>query len=587
MDNLLNTITADEWEMIDDYRDVYVGASITDPMTPSKEILNYWAEAKDNLYKLLGSNLLVSKDFSYSKPETVMASELESYLEGWSVCGREERDAHAFWQNIWNWKNNNFPISEYFYSPEKGAVIYNETTEEINRKNRKMRLLLNDFLRVKGLAINKYEGESFSITMPDGKELKINNGCKPMKILAKIAKAWNLEGYEDFRLCQSYVANTKFLSGTLYLSIHPLDYMTMSDNECDWDSCMGWQNEGCYRQGTVEMMNSPYVIVAYLAAADDMGMPRGNSWYNKKWRQLFIVDKNVLFGIKAYPYANEELSEKTIDWIKELAEINMGWTYEQEKAIHWSYDDELFVNNESFFLKFYTNFMYNDVGSANFHHLYYSKDILKNSVVSGGKRYVDINYSGISECMWCGSIENLREDSLCCDNCEQVAFCSCCGERIYDEDEICYVGNDTLCRYCYDERIGTCDSCCDDFDNDDLKTIKVYINNEDNQSIYVIDYNTTLCPDCFNNFVKENVINKDLTVIYQDSWEEQIYCINIEDLKLEAASKLLPYSLSKAYEKNSDITYFRNSIKTDPDLRYYVSYYSMESYIARRYDELI
>ena len=60
-----------------------------------------------------------------------------------------------------------------------------------------------------------------------------------------------------------------------------------------------------------------------------------------------------------------------MDWIKELAKTNMNWTYEQDKAIHWLYDDELFINNESFFLKFYTDFMYNDVGSTNFHHLYY------------------------------------------------------------------------------------------------------------------------------------------------------------------------------------------------------------------------
>ena len=204
-----------------------------------------------------------------------------------------------------------------------------------------------------------------------------------------------------------------------------------------------------------------------------------------------------------------------------------------------------------------------------------------------GKRYVDINYSGISECMWCGSVEDLREDSLCCDNCDQVVFCSYCGERIYNEDEICYVGNDIFCRYCYDERIRSCDNCCDDFYTDELKTIKVYVNNEDNQGLYVIDYNTALCSNCFDNFIKENVINKDLTVIYQDSWEEQIYCINIEDLKPEAISTLLPYSLSKAFKRNSDLTYFRNSIKTDPDLRYYVSYHSMENYTARRYEELI
>ena len=38
----------------------------------------------------------------------------------------------------------------------------------------------------------------------------------------------------------------------------------MSDNDYGWDSCMGWMNEGEYRLGTVEMMNSPCIVVAYI-----------------------------------------------------------------------------------------------------------------------------------------------------------------------------------------------------------------------------------------------------------------------------------------------------------------------------------
>ena len=76
-----------------------------------------------------------------------------------------------------------------------------------------------------------------------------------MRVLSKIATAYNLPGFEDFRIAQSLVTNQANLKGYITLSIHPLDYMTMSDNNCGWDSCMSWQEEGCYRQGTVEMMN--------------------------------------------------------------------------------------------------------------------------------------------------------------------------------------------------------------------------------------------------------------------------------------------------------------------------------------------
>ena len=36
---------------------------------------------------------------------------------------------------------------------------------------------------------------------------------------------------------------------------------------------MSWADYGCYRQGTVEMMNSPLMVVAYLTAEEPMHMP--------------------------------------------------------------------------------------------------------------------------------------------------------------------------------------------------------------------------------------------------------------------------------------------------------------------------
>ena len=94
----------------------------------------------------------------------------------------------------------------------------------------------------------------------------------------------SLEEFEDFRIKHSRILSEKEFIGRLSLSIHPLDFMTMSDNDSDWSSCMSWRTCGSYRRGTVEMMNSPCVVVAYLSASKPMVLDRGShfKWNIKK-----------------------------------------------------------------------------------------------------------------------------------------------------------------------------------------------------------------------------------------------------------------------------------------------------------------
>jgi hypothetical protein len=103
-----------------------------------------------------------------------------------------------------------------------------------------------------------------SVPLKDGKVLKIRNGSRPMRSIRKIAESYGIEGFEHFMNKHSECLNQKSLKGTVHMSIHPMDYMTMSDNNEGWESCMSWANDGCYKQGTVEMMNSPCAVVGYL-----------------------------------------------------------------------------------------------------------------------------------------------------------------------------------------------------------------------------------------------------------------------------------------------------------------------------------
>ena len=248
--------------------------------------------------------------------------------------------------------------------------------------------------------------------------------------------------FEEFRICQSMCTNTTALEGKLCLSIHPLDYMTMSDNACDWSSCMSWQEDGCYRMGTVEMMNSPCVIVAYLESSHPMYFDRETSWNNKKWRSLYIVTPDIVANVKSYPYYDTSIDKIVTNWLYELM-VTACPNHIYEKPYTFEYP---IIGSTRVYFK--TDLMYNDYCSGSKHWGFRRKSIGDSLLV---------NYSGDAQCMICGNTDrdSLKGDSLACEVCEPDAdiwYCDKCGCRL-TEDEIFFIndGDIPLCSDCYQE----------------------------------------------------------------------------------------------------------------------------------------
>jgi hypothetical protein len=89
---------------------------------------------------------------------------------------------------------------------------------------------------------------------------------------------------EDFKKWQTWlstICTVKEYKTNLVLSIHPIDFMTSSDNASGWTSCMNWRDDGGYSSGTIEMMNSNMVIIAYLENNSKSFIFRDNQIPNK------------------------------------------------------------------------------------------------------------------------------------------------------------------------------------------------------------------------------------------------------------------------------------------------------------------
>ena len=424
---------------IENYIKAYAQHSTSEKMAPLQDILKPWDEAKSGyLSTIFKDNLIITKPIQFQEGETELLDKVEDMLYADYRCDQ-------FMDEIKN--------------------IYRRYRDlEWNNPDKKIWYAISHLFSTIVLAQNKVD---YTGTIPiKDINYKIQEGAKPMRIITKIANAYGIglipdeNGVSDleyFRRVHSQVLNNKMLYGDLCLSIHPLDYMTMSDNDCGWESCMSWENDGEYKQGTVEMMNSPCVVVGYLTSSSSykFGCDINDEWNSKKWRCLFIVDKDFIINIKGYPYENSNLVKASIIELAKLA----GWgeieplKYEYyEKYTEYRYKKmPCSIGGRAVAIDFCTQAMYNDFGNGHYIALnpYETKDIIE----------FHYNDSGVSECVWCGNTDedqigmNYNTGALCCSNCDETYYCDCCDDALHGSDSYYTTAEGCkVCEYCWEER---------------------------------------------------------------------------------------------------------------------------------------
>jgi hypothetical protein len=453
-------LTAEEKHLIHSYISCYAPYEHTSCCMSNDlgHILRHWNAEKENyLFDLFGGELIVSKQIKYEKSISELSDEISDKMYGskFNPMRIFYDNYHAYINNVCDWSTS---------------------------------CLCDRLLNSRILAANKTNHSDFTITVQnpagEAKTFSVPKGCKPVKVLGKIAEWCGIEGFEEFRIAHSQILNQKAITGKLCLSIHPMDYMTMSDNNYGWSSCMSWTERGGYRQGTVEMMNSNCTIVAYIAAAEPyVPVPGEMSWNNKKWRSLIVCSDDVICTVKNYPYYNNFINDQAVNFIAELAEKNMNRKYEEQIYTFGECDTDGFVRLEGkgiYDFNFHTDdhSMYNDFYSTT-HHMRVCEGAFSATHTDGYSPlqayiapchrlsyddkekygYIDtyyFNYCGESQCVWCGGYLNCDYDVdefdglLCCSDCETQTTCECCG---------CFVGSnysdldgEILCECCFDDQ---------------------------------------------------------------------------------------------------------------------------------------
>lgn len=424
---------------------------------PIDQVFRVWNKNKKTLFRAFGNKLSISKRISIAKSEGAIAKELANvYVPFYFWNTADVYKAKTHFDYIQKQCENDFVSSILHYWAKKDYDY--EDLFYISR-------LFNYRNIIKGYITHlpsdePYKCKSFKCT--------IKNSMRTMRTIQKVIKA---TGYPYLDLFNEWCDTINALdtrtnsTAKLVLSIHPIDFMSMSDNNCNWTSCMSWKDSGCYRTGTLEMMNSNVAIVAYLEGPQTFNVYDNdeNKYHipNKTWRSLFFVHKHIILAGKPYPYQNKEVTIIVLNWLRELVKKNLNWSYQ---FINQPYLDVNYINS-NFYLRDYFNVDY-DQRKPHHNIFVYTNGMYNDIIEEHGtylccRNYVDhsikLCLSGPATCICCGDVIATREDiysydelgsDLICDHCNTYRKCDTCGVIHYT-----FVYETPLGRFCSDECI--------------------------------------------------------------------------------------------------------------------------------------
>ena len=452
-----NRISNADYDILCNYiTDVGYGSASAVP-----KLLDAWEEAKSvYLFDLFGDKLIHEKEVSITKPEALMRADFLDILRDYRTyfCDIIEvlkkhnyRIVRRKGLNAWNWIGDNYPIPDSILQDVDFCYFLEDYISPFTLSFMNEIYILKDSgKRVEGWKTCAYYYYSdMAGYVEEDIYKKIPQGMKLSRFLNKIILPILKElliddtaRYADFETSTSTLINAlsmlnqnNKMSGTLCVSIHPMDYYTMSDNSYDWCSCMSWSNDGEFKCGTLEMCNSKNMIVAYIK-----GSEKFEGWNSKRWRQLFSVSEEIILGVKGYPYHSSDLEAEVMEMLHELAKTNMSWSYLLDEPMYTKADFKFEIEGEEHYWNIEFNKMYNDCYS-------------EHPVLIGrhAPTCILIEASGPAYSISSGKFipEDAPEFMLSCPEELDYVRCEECGCWINTYDSHCIEEYNDLCEDCY------------------------------------------------------------------------------------------------------------------------------------------
>ena len=320
-----------------------------------------------------------------------------------------------------------------------------------------------------------------------------------MKISKAIGRFWRHELNPvqiDTVQCElSRVIQENKVTGRLCLSIHPLDYLSSSENQHNWRSCHALDGE--YRAGNLSYMLDQCTVMAYIKSDNDTVLPRFPEdvpWNNKKWRCLFFFDpaRGIVYAGRQYPFFSEQALNLVRQCLFEPFNYFMSKRYITYQGLEWKHnvfcgetniDGQRVYFSEPHICELDTCIPLREWVRDADDSMHFN-DLLKSSVYTpwtlrfgnhNTKRTImqlpPLEVGSSIPCLDCGNIDSSHQicnsDVMVCYDCvlgnsniepEWIVHCECCGARIVEEDSACF-NDHYYCDDCVDEHTVSCGKC--------------------------------------------------------------------------------------------------------------------------------
>ena len=300
----------------------------------------------------------------------------------------------------------------------------------------------------------------------------------------------NPNALEKLQTRASMIIQDDKISGTLCFSVHPLDYLSSSENNYNWRSCHSLDGE--YRCGNLSYMCDNVTIVCYLRGDRDEKLPRFPEtvpWNSKKWRMLLTINesKSIMFAGRQYPF----ISDGALDIIsphlfRALKLDSFYWTTWHDDFISgYSYkngmDSDSMLKHFPIGARFFVDsqIIKNGVSGTHNTQLHFN-DLLSSSCYTPfycwnkfmwfGRLTNDMKITVGAEapCIHCGKKGITTTDSMYCEDCEgqfghsedeRWANCDCCDGRFERDEGVYLVDGSFVCQGCAEYHCEPCQHC--------------------------------------------------------------------------------------------------------------------------------
>jgi len=229
------------------------------------KLLEQWVENKKEIYKFFGNELKIEQEIDEALPNYNILADLDNFVD--------------------DNRNVLYGMIKYLRSFTAEELSSNECIKDRDWKD-----------YIKGQKVSKY----------------LRNLVKDQESYTTMNEKTKSKR-EYFDIVFSQFIQTLSSKGVLVLSIDPCDYLTMSVNKSDWNSCHSYG--GCYRGGMLSYMTDKHSIVGYVKSKSDVKYNINGikfSHNSKNWRQMTYIDlknQSCIFS-RQYPYDSEIISKK-------------------------------------------------------------------------------------------------------------------------------------------------------------------------------------------------------------------------------------------------------------------------------------